>query len=235
MISKLVHHVRRFIYLRTVRQLAPIAGGIGANGQDLFVAKMLGNKQSGVFVDIGANDGVKISNTLYFERELGWSGLAVEPLPCIFEKLQSNRRCHVLNACISDKEGKSCFLEVVGASNMLSGLASKLDPRHVRRIHKNIRRQGGTVHEIEVETTTWEVALSKYLIKCVDFLSLDTEGGELDILRSIDFVGTPVRVISVENNYFTHKICRFLETKGFERCGAFGVDEIYCHRSVAGG
>jgi FkbM family methyltransferase len=60
------------------------------------------------------------------------------------------------------------------------------------------------VREIQVECVRWVDALARFSIREVDFLSLDTEGGELDILRTINFDSTPVRVISVENNYYTH-------------------------------
>jgi FkbM family methyltransferase len=200
----------------------------------VFVAGLLRNKRGGVFVDIGANDGVTVSNTLYFERELSWTGLAVEPIPDAFEKLRQNRQCHVLNACISDRAGQAYFVEVVGGAQMLSGLEAKLDPRHLRRIRKNLRRQGGTLRRIIVETITWHAALERFGIQSVDFLSLDTEGGELEILQSIDYNRTPVKVISVENNYFTNDIHRFLSSRGFRRLGAFGVDEIYVLRDLTG-
>lgn len=207
--------------------MTPIPGGLGALGQDLFVAQMLGYKRGGVFVDIGANDGVSGSNTLFFERELGWSGLAVEPIPSAFEKCRQNRQCHLLNACVSDQNGQAQFLEVAGPAQMLSGLENKLNRRHLRRIRRNVGRQGGTVRRINVETITWHTALERFGIRNVDFLSLDTEGGELDILRSIDFNRTPVNVISVENNYYTQAIGALLSSRGFGRCGAFAVDEIY--------
>ena len=111
---------------------------------------------------------------------------------------------------------------------MLSGLTEKMDPRHKRRIRRSIARLGrGTAREIEVNCVTWASALAAHSISTVDFLSLDTEGGELDILKSIDFRLTPVRIISVENNFFTHDIHDYLVTQGFNRLGAFSVDEIY--------
>jgi FkbM family methyltransferase len=225
---KLSHLIRRWRYIRTVKQLTPIAGGTGACGQDLLVLELLGGRRDGTFVDIGANDGVSISNTLHLEREFGWSGLAIEPLPSIYEKLTQARKCHTLNACVSDKAGQALFTEVVGGVNMYSGLSGKMDRRHRRRIDRSIHRSGrGSVREIQVECVRWADALARFSIREVDFLSLDTEGGELDILRTINFDSTPVRVISVENNYYTHDYAQLLEPKGFRRVGAFRVDEIY--------
>jgi len=62
-----------------------VSNSVAACGQDVFVAELLSFKKNGVFVDIGANDGVTISNTWYFEKELGWDGIAIEPIPQIYE------------------------------------------------------------------------------------------------------------------------------------------------------
>lgn len=197
-------------------------------GQDLFVLEQLGGLRGGVFVDVGASDGVTISNTFHLECQHGWTGLAVEPIPSVYEKLSQSRRCRTLNACVSDRPGRASFTEVVDGVHMYSGLSTKMDPRHKRRISRTIaRKKCGFTREIEVRCVTWAQALAEAGLSRVDFLSLDTEGGELDILRSIDFSATPVRMISVENNYFTHDYAKLLEPLGFERVGAFKVDEIY--------
>ena len=117
--KKLSHYYRKFIYRRRVNILPALAGGYGAGGQDIYIADLLSRPEHGTFVDIGANDGVTISNTLYFEKELGWNGLAIEPIPVAYEKLKVNRSCHTLNACISDREGTAEFLE----AQLLDGTA----------------------------------------------------------------------------------------------------------------
>jgi len=231
MISKLSHLWRRWRYQQNVTQLQARGGGSGAMGQDVFVLELLEGMRAGCFVDIGASDGVSISNTFHLEREHGWRGLAVEPIPSIFEKLKAARRCQTLNVCISDRSGTARFTEVVDGTHMYSGLSEKMDERHVRRIRRAIERRGqGRTREIQVRCVTWAEALETAGIAKVDFLSLDTEGGELDILRSINFSATPVRVISVENNYFTHDYARLLEPQGFKRVGAFKVDEFYLYQ-----
>ena len=63
-------------------------------GQDRWIAEtVLPGKQAGVFVDVGAHDGVRFSNTLFLERQLNWTGLAIEPLVDVYERLVSNRTC----------------------------------------------------------------------------------------------------------------------------------------------
>ena len=116
--NKLWHYIKRYFYHRTHRMLPDIGCGIGACGQDILVSALLHHKRGGVFVDIGANDGITISNSLYFERELGWNGIAVEPIPSVFDKLQRNRKCTVVHGCVAPRSGKGKFLEVVGGPNL---------------------------------------------------------------------------------------------------------------------
>jgi FkbM family methyltransferase len=228
MLSKVVHYINRYLYHRKHRLLPAIAAGEAACGQDVFVAELLGNKSDGVFFDIGANDGVTISNSLYFEKEMGWSGVAVEPIPGVFDKLKTNRNCHLVNGCVAPQAGKARFVEVVGDEiSMLSTLEENNAGLTARRLRKNKKRHQTEIREIEVECFTFKSLTEKFGIKEIDFLSVDTEGGELEILKSIDFDETPVSVISVENNYYTNSIRDYLEKNGYIYIGTFKVDEIY--------
>jgi len=229
LLKKIEHYINRYRYRRTHRMLPDIRGdkSSGACGQDLLVSQLLGHKRNGVFMDIGANDGVTISNSLYFEGQLGWTGLAVEPIPAVFALLKNNRTCNTLQGCITPRAGKATFLEMTGAPNMLSTLTAHNTGLTARRIRKNARRQNAAVREIEVECFTFQSLIEKYQITEIDFLSIDTEGGELEILESIDFDQCRVRVVSVENNYFTGKIRAYMEQSGFLYVGTFKVDEIY--------
>lgn len=216
-----------FLYNRNNRLFPDIEQGFGACGQDVLVANLLHHKKNGVFFDIGANDGVTINNSYYFEKELGWTGVAVEPIPDIFEKLKANRQCHVVKGCVSSQPGKAMFLELVGAASMYSTLKTHNTGLTARRIRKRQKRQKSELREIEVECYTVSDLIKKFGFKEVDFLSLDTEGGELAILKTIDFEATPVSVISVENNWRTSDIRKYLESCGFIHLGTFDVDEIY--------
>lgn len=202
-------------------------GGQAAGGQDLLLAELLGNKQNGVFVDIGANDGVTISNSYHFEKNLGWTGIAVEPIPTVFEQLSQNRNCELVHGCVTPEEGTARFLEVVGKPNMLSTLAVHNVELTARRLSKNVKRQNATVREIDVQCFTFQNLIKQHGITEIDLLSLDTEGGELEILKSIDFAKTPVRAITVENNFYTRDIMNYLSSQGFLHQGTLGVDEIY--------
>ena len=60
MIKKLLHYYRRYKYKSSYNLLPDLPGGKGANGQDLFILKLLGHKRNGTFIDIGANDGITL-------------------------------------------------------------------------------------------------------------------------------------------------------------------------------
>lgn len=229
MIAKSRHYINRFKYHKTHRMLPEIPGGSGACGQDLLVADLLENKRDGVFVDIGANDGLTISNTRYLEKELGWSGIAVEPIPSVFETLKANRNCTLVNGCVTTESGMGRFFEVVGGPHMLSTLAIHNIGLTARRLRKNAVRQNAKIREIDVRCFTFAELAEKHGVREIDFLSVHTEGGELEILKSIDFSRFPTKVVSVENNYYTPEIRSHLESQGFFYLGTFKVDEIYLH------
>ncbi|MBA3816825.1 MAG: FkbM family methyltransferase, partial [Parachlamydiaceae bacterium] len=70
------------------------------------------DKRNGVFVDIGAYDGKVISNTYFYEKNLGWTGICIEPLPDAYEKLHMNRSCVTVNCAVGAKNEMISFLEI---------------------------------------------------------------------------------------------------------------------------
>lgn len=205
-------------------------GYCSQSGQDKWVAEtLLPGKTDGVFVDIGAHDGVSFSNTYALEK-LGWSGLAVEPIPEIFERLAANRNCALLNACIGDPPGRRRFRRVRGYAEMLSGLVDDCDPRHEARIARETAAQGGEIEEVEVDCVDFATALAGHDILSVDYLSVDVEGAELAILRTIDFDRFDIRVIGVENNYADPGAWRLLTKAGFTLHSRVGADEFYLRK-----
>lgn len=201
-------------------------------GQDKLVAEqLLPDLRSGVFVEIGAHDGMTYSNTLYLERERGWSGIAVEPIPAVFDRLQRNRRCQCLNGCVGKVDGAVRFQILDGYSQMLSGIVDEYDERHLDRIQRELLEHGGEAHEIEVQCYSMSSLLGLYGITTIDYLSIDVEGGEHDVLLGLDFSHVTVKVIGVENNYRDARIPRLLVRNGYV-FHALAGDEFYVHRSV---
>jgi len=201
-------------------------------GQDKFLfERFFLGKRNGIFVDIGAYDGRTFSNTLFFEQSLGWTGLCVEPLPGEFEKLKSCRSATCANTCVSDYNGIGDMLDVdvTGDARMLSGLIENYDPRHLERIDRvSIQK-----NVIRVPVTTLTDLLSAHNLTRVDYCSLDTEGSELNILKSLDFRQFDISLFTIANNYKDGRIHDFMARNGYGLVVEFqGCDQLYKKKEV---
>ena len=199
-------------------------------GQDKYVNEnFFHNKRDGVFVDVGAHDGIDLSNTYFFEKELGWTGLCIEPLPEIFERLEKNRTSTNIKGCANSENGDVIFCELSGYTEKLSTMKKNLSHQHSDRINSEILRMGGTKNEIRVQGFKLSDLFEKHSIKDIDYLSIDTEGSELDVLKGIDFDEVNISVIDVEENYADEGLIvkEFLESKGFYRFSKLYGDVIY--------
>lgn len=195
------------------------------DGQDIYILNnFFPNKKDGTFVDIGANDGVTISNSLLFE-ELGWTGVCVEPLPTAFNKLTQNRKCECVNGVISDKNVSHVdFCAIEGYSEMLSGILDKYDERHKTRILNESSLYDCKRQKIKVPNFKFNDLIK---FNQINLLDVDTEGGELEILKSINYDLYVIDLILVENNYGTNDMQKFLHTKNFKSITRLGADELF--------
>lgn|SRR5574343_246702 len=196
-------------------------------GQDKFVDEFFNKKQNGVFIDIGAHDGVSHSNSYFFENFRNWTGICIEPGPNEFKSLSNSRRSININACISDYDGESEFTYIEGYANMLSGLSEDYNDRHKSRIDNETNQYGGNVTKIKMTVNKLQTVLDKYNIHEIDYCSIDTEGSEFNIIKSIDFSRTKIRIFSIENNYNSEEIKNFLEERGYILETKLQWDDIY--------
>jgi len=188
-------------------------------GQDAEVGAYLDHMRDGVFLDIGAHDGVSYSNSLYLERALGWTGVCVEPNPVVFERLRSARTCRCLNVGIGAEPGVLPFTALDGYGEMLSKFGEPTD-----RMLETARERDLTVRRYDVPVRTVADILSGCGIEHVDYLSIDTEGLEFSILQSIDVRRLGVRVITIENNFEDDRLELYLRGKGFLLRAILGSD-----------
>lgn len=184
-------------------------------GQDKFIDDLLGNKVDGFFIDIGAHDGISCSNTLFFEKNRNWKGICIEPGPNEFKKLSENRKSININCCVSDYDGESEFTYIEGYSNMLSGLSENYNSSHESRIRNELQIYGGKINKIQVPVFRLQSILDENGVTDIDYCSIDTEGTEFNIIKSIDFNKTKIKVFSIENNYGDVSIKNYLESVGY--------------------
>ena len=197
--------------------------------QDKCINILFKGKKNGVFLDIGAHDGISLSNTYFFEKEKKWTGICIEPNPEIFKELQLNRTCILENCCISDNESQVIFRKVNGPGNMLSGILDFFDAKHIARIEQWINVSGGDYEDIAINCKTIETILSKYDITEIDYCSIDTEGAELQIIKSIDLDKFSIKSFSVENNNRDKIVRNYLKQKGYY-CIPSVQDDFYVKR-----
>lgn len=196
-----------------------------------MVLEILNFKKDGFYVDIGANDGITFSNTKVME-DYRWGGYCVEPDCEMFKKLQQNRKSINVNAALSDKNGKAKFLKISGKAQMLSGLTDLYAEEHKDRIRREVEINGDQMEEIEIDTITFDELLRDIPDgKVIDFVSIDTEGSELTILKSIDFKRWNISVLAVENNYVTDEMRDYMKEQGYSirECGN---DDIFVKNTL---
>lgn len=180
--------------------------------QDLWVAWELGSPTGGYFVEFGATNGVKFSNSWYLEHELGWRGICAEPGRGWYPALRDNRSCHVDERCVWIETGRTLTFnqpEIAAHATIDSFWDSDM--------HAASRRDG---QRYPVVTVSLDDLLAFWKApRRIDYLSIDTEGSELDILQHFDFDAHDVRLITVEHNYTENRqpICDLLAAKGYQR------------------
>ena len=180
--------------------------------QDLFVLSELDFKKNGFFVEFGATNGKDLSNTWLLEKEFQWNGILAEPAKCWHDALQINRSANKEFNCVwKDSHSTLTFNEVEIAELSTIKNYSESD------VHKEMRRYG---KNYDVKTISLNDLLAKYKApKEIDYLSIDTEGSEFEILSHFDFSKHSFRVITCEHNFtaYRKKISELLSKNGYLR------------------
>jgi FkbM family methyltransferase len=178
--------------------------------QDLFVLSELDFKRNGFFVEFGATNGVGQSNTYLLEKEFGWDGILAEPARHWHADLRGNRSSRIVTDCVwRDSKSTLIFNEV--------GALSTIDSYSSSDFHSRERRHGT---RYSVKTISLEDLLDKYgAPREIDYLSIDTEGSEYEILSNCNLDKYRFRVITVEHNRGPgrEKIFRLLTAHGYLR------------------
>ncbi|ELU01750.1 hypothetical protein CAPTEDRAFT_195179 [Capitella teleta] len=165
------------------------------SGQSGFVDTLLKSKRDGFYVECGAGDGEYMSDTLYFERQRNWTGLLVEPHPGVFsELLMKHRKALTLHACVSPTLTAS-LRTLRATKNFLSGLKGEVD-----ELHQGTNFQTYPFYQADIPVQCYSLPsiLDALEVSEIDYLSLDVEGSETGILRTIPFDRLHIDVISVD-------------------------------------
>jgi FkbM family methyltransferase len=155
-------------------------------------------------------------------------------MPHEFKKLCENRKCTPLNFAIYDTEGTEKFtmLEYDGYPDMLSGIAKDISIKHMGHILSEQKIIGGIRKVIEVETKLLNKVLENFKLYDIDYMSLDTEGSELKILKSINYDIFKIKVITSENGEGESTARDFMKTKGFVFYKRLGIDDVFVNTKI---
>jgi len=178
--------------------------------QDFWVLDRLNGKRNGFFVEFGASDGTTFSNTCLLEREFGWNGILCEPLVKHHKTLFNERNCHINTQCVTPETGK--LLTFLDSGDADIGLVSCIEQ------YKS--DSASYQNSFKVMSISLNDLLELYNAPTrIDYMSVDTEGGEYEILKSLDWDKYQVDTITVEHNWLPEReqIYQFLTGKGYKR------------------
>jgi FkbM family methyltransferase len=168
--------------------------------QDLFVLILKNFKTNGIFVEFGVCDGIFLSNSFILEKKYNWSGVVCEPLKSFQTKLSQNRNCSIDHRAVYSSSNLTVEFREISGNEELSGIGSSFleDNCEIIRNENYISYQ--------VETISLTDLLNDYNIPVsIDFISIDTEGSEFDILSNFNFDKYDVDIFTVEHNYIHSK------------------------------
>lgn len=201
---------------------------------DRIIEQYFEKGYKGCCIEVGAADGIKGSNTKFFEDQ-GWEVLCIEPNYLFKESLKARK--NVLFYAVSDKNTEG-YLKVfkVGDKSIMSSISSLNPDDRLVEDHSHIIKDTFKI-KVPVRTLpaileTLPIVLKKESIifegqLFFDFISIDTEGTELDVLKGWDFDKYKVHLFVVENNYDDSIIVDFMKSKNYVRDQRYKINDFY--------
>ena len=175
----------------------------GLHDLDGQIEKYL-NFDSGYFVELGANDGKLASNTFYYEKSRNWRGILIEPAPNLFLLCRENRSTenHIVCAACVSSEYKDEFVKIIYSNSMSVSLNVETDigdPAAHAELGRQFLRPDETVFAFGAIARTLNSILQEAAAPPrIDFLSLDVEGSEIEVLKGVDHEAFRFRYMLIE-------------------------------------
>ena len=167
-------------------------------------------KRDGYFVEVGVGDGKKYSNTMALEKRLGWRGILCEPAKMFHDNIMASRSAVLDRRAISDTSGRVLQFQQNDKMGEYSGFSESIS-----------MRMDDPFTQYDVETISFDALLEQYSAPDeIDFISIDTEGSELNVLKGLSLKKRRVWLFSIEHNYDRHRIDAYkalLEPLGYRR------------------
>ena len=198
-------------------------------GQDKFIFENIFNFNNGCFFEVGAHDGESLSNTFFFEKELNWHGILVEMQPQFSEAIKIKRpNSKFFNCGLSEKKQNLLWFNAGDRSGLLryyeaSGFEYLENYYNNKDLYPNFDVNW-------VQSRPIMDVISESEIDHIDYFSLDVEGAEISILKTIDFNNVSIDLFTIEDNitpWIEHR--KLLDSHGYTFIGALGVDGFFMH------
>ena len=194
-------------------------------GEDSILWEFFKNRRSGTYVDIGAMDGLRNSNTYYFEK-LGWSGMCVEAHPKYAGLCRKNRPGSInIYAAVGSqvKQFTEFCASPFGAASCIKAINTK---RICTKNNQNIRE----LKIIRVPMVTMNFLLQLHGITSVDYVSVDVEGTEIDVLRGFNLERYKPRLVILEHNFLVNirNMRKYMHQKGYHFARSIRINSFYC-------
>ena len=184
-------------------------------GEEQIINKFFSSKTGGVLVDVGAMDGVTYSNSRELILNYGWGGVLVEPHPEYFNKLTelyiNTPSVNLKNVACAKEEGDVDFYIYSEGKDSCVSTISKEFKKRVIRAHGNKFKE-----PIRVKAITLHNILSE--VGHVDFLSVDCEGVDMDVLRSNDWTKYRPTLVCVEHSMDEKELEQFVLEINYSIC-----------------
>ena len=204
--------------------LTTLSGSSSQFAQDVFIYWNIFkywpmNGRKGFYVDSGANEAKFLSNTYFFDKCLGWSGLCIEPNPAYHKELSETRSCTLVKDCISNVD------QWVHMDMPIDGTLSSVQSTTTTAQEKNLN-----IHCEPLDKMLSRVQSNVSMYQ-IDFWSLDIEGYEMTVLKDINFQKIKIDVLLIEDFWInTRQLDRFMNGAGYVKFQQLPIDALYTSR-----
>ncbi len=215
--SLFINYRRSLIKKQTLRK-SKSSVSISQAGQDHWVyGEVFNETEDGYFLDIGAHDGVLLSNTFLLEKRYNWKGICIEANPNTFADLEANRDCKCINKCIDKQSGSVSF----ALRGVMGGIVSSDCDNRDDRKKEIVRLNTISLQQLLVQEKAPSV---------IDYLSIDIEGAEDRVLLGFGFDVYKFNCITIERP--SKEVRKLLIDKGYILIKEIpGLDCFYIHTS----
>lgn len=212
-----------------------LKGSFSQKGEDLIIERIIGNKKKGFYIDVGAHNPNIFNNTKRFYQK-GWQGINIEPNPRLIQEFLKQRDRDInLHIGIGKASGSATFFEFI---------ADGLSTFSKTEADKNVQLEYKIKQILKIPVCTLAEVIRKYVKSNIDFISIDTEGLDLEVLESNNWKKFRPRVVCVETGDFSamidgqtknkkkNTIDAFMTKNGYKNYYTNGLNTIYVDEDV---